>query len=108
MTRRELTPREQNARRVLNALMGVEGIKDAEMAARIASQGTRGLSRSAVQQRRSGDKPLDLRDIDELATALSVPASLFDGDPIDAARWVLDNRPDLLIGSSGWLLPLAA
>lgn len=88
--------------------MGVMDVKDAELAARITSNGRQHLSRAAVQQRRTGVKPLDLLDIEECAIALGVPAALFDGDPIEAARWVLDNRPDLLVGSSGWLTPLAA
>lgn len=104
MTRRSLTAREENARRVLIALMGSTDVKDAEMANRITSLGHRHLSRAAVQQRRNGEKPLDLRDIEECALALGVPLELFDGDPIEAVRWVLDNRPDLLVGSTGWLL----
>lgn len=104
MARRTLTAREEKARRVLVSLMGVTDVKDAEMAQRISTIGNRQLSRQAITQRRDGTKPLDLRDIDECAEALSVPVSLFDGDPIDAVRWVLDNRPDLLVGSSGWLL----
>lgn len=104
MARRTLTAREEGARRVLVSLMGVTDVKDGELAQRISSLGGRPLSRQAVTQRRDGTKPLDFRDIDECAEALNVPASLFDGDPIDAVRWVLDNRPDLLVGSSGWLL----
>lgn len=101
---RTLTPREDNARRVLIALMGVTNVKDADMATRITSLGARSLSRAAVTQRRSGEKPLDLRDLEECSAALAVPVELFDGEPIDAVRWVLDHRPDLLVGSTGWLL----
>lgn len=108
MARRPLTAREENARRVLIALMGSTDVKDAEMAARITALGDRQLTRVAIQQRRSGEKPLDLRDIEECSHALGVPAQLFDGDPIAAVRWVLDNRPDLLVGSTGWWAPAAA
>lgn len=108
MATRPLTDRETNARQVLKALMGVMGTKDSELAQRITDSGARRLSRSAVQQRREGQKPLDFRDIEELATALSVPPSLFDEEPIDAVRWVLDNRPDLAKGLTGCSFSLAA
>lgn len=105
--RRVLTPREDNARLVLRTLCGVLNVSDRELAERITAQG-RTISRAAIQQRRNGDKPLDLRDIDECAQALGVPSSLFDQEPIDAARWVLDNASELVILGFGWLRSTSA
>lgn len=106
--KRALTPREDNARRVLRTLMGVLDVNDAEMSQRISTKSERTLSRAAVQQRRNGVKPLDLRDLEECAAALNVPVELFDKEPIAAAQWVLDNCPDLLIGATGCFHPVAA
>lgn len=100
--RRTLTPREENARLVLRTLCGVLNVSDRELAERITAAG-RHVSRAAVQQRRSGEKPLDLRDIEECAQALGVPAELFDREPIEAARWVLDNASELVLLGFGWL-----
>lgn len=95
-TGRPLTPSEDNARRVLNQLMGMMGLKDAEVAERL------GVARSAAQARRSGITPIDLRDADRLAEALDVPPLVFNLPYHEAARWIVDNRPDLLIGAKPW------
>ncbi len=101
-TKRPLTPHELNAKHVLATLMRVLGIKDEELARRVTGLGYRGLSRSAIQQRRTGTKALDVRDIFELARALEVPVEVFDLDPVDLLRWLADNRAERVLLSFGW------
>ena len=100
--RRPLTEREENARLVLRTLTRMLNVSDRELAERITAIG-RPLSRSAAQQRRDGAKPLDLRDIEECAMALGVPVELFDQEPIEAAKWLVNGGPELQKALTGWL-----
>lgn len=75
-------------------------INDRALAARL------GRTRSAVQQWHC--KPphaVKLREdqLDELAAALGVPASLFDQDVPEVLRWLADNRSEQVFAASGWL-----
>ena len=56
-----------------------------------------GMSRSSIDDRLHGRVTIDTDDIEALATAFGVPASVLLLDAGDAIRWVLDNEP-----APGW------
>lgn len=92
-----LTPREDRHRRALDTLMRTLDVKDATLATML------GISRSAVQARRSGGVKLRQDQCDEMAAALGVPVLLFEMDVTEVLKWLADNRREQVFAASGWL-----
>lgn len=93
----QLTPREDRRRRALDTIMRTLDVTDAGLAVSL------GISRSGVQNRRSGGVRLREDQVEDMATALDVPPDLFDMDVRDVLRWLADNRGDEVFAASGWL-----
>lgn len=75
--------------------MRIRGVNDAQVAAHI------GLSRPAVNTRRTGATRIRPGDIDVLADALEVPAQLFRSEPAAIFRWFAD-QPVFAMAGSEW------
>lgn len=96
-----LTPREDTRRRALDTIMRALDVKDAHLAPKL------GISRSAVQNRRSGGVRLREDQVEEMADALGVPSDLFAMEVPDIFRWLADNRSEQVFAASGWFWPTA-
>lgn len=91
-----LTPREDRRRRALETIMRTLDVKDAVLASQL------GITRSAVQSRRSGGVKLREDQIDAMAEALGVPSMLFEVPADEVLRWLADNRREQVYAASGW------
>lgn len=96
-----LTPREDRRRRALDTIMRALDVKDANLALIL------GISRSAIQARRSGGVKLREDQCDEMAVALDVPVLLFDVEVTEVLKWLADNRSEQVYAASGWLCQTA-
>ncbi len=96
-----LTAREDQRRRALDTIMRALDVKDAHLGVALK------ISRSAVQNRRSGGVKLREDQVDEMADALHVPAELFGCDVPEVLRWLADNRSEQVYLASGWLVGTA-
>lgn len=93
-----LTPREQRSYRALGTIMRGLGIADSTLAAQMGD-----VTRSTIQQRRTGFVKLRQDQLEEMADALAIPVELFDMDPPAVLRWLADNRGEQVLAASGWL-----
>lgn len=98
----QLSPEEERARQVLDAVRRVLNLTDAEVGRRL------GVSYQAIQQRRTGATRMRYGDIQRIAAALDVDPAVFAMEPPDAIQWVLDHRRDLLVPSSCSMFVTAA
>lgn len=55
-----------------------------------------GISRQTINGKRSGSSPIRARDLWPLADALDVDVEVLLLQPVEAARWLVENRPDEL------------
>jgi transcriptional regulator with XRE-family HTH domain len=92
-----LTPREDDRRRALDTIMRALDVKDAHLAVAV------GVSRSAIQSRRSGGVRLREDQCEQMAAALGVPFDLFAMEAPEILRWLADNRREQIYSASGWL-----
>jgi transcriptional regulator with XRE-family HTH domain len=76
-------------------MMRALGVNDGDLAGRLS------ISRSAIQQWRTGKVKLREDQRDEMALALGVPAELFDQPTDEVLRWLADNRPEQVFAASG-------
>lgn len=101
MRKTGLSPAEERRRQVLNVVARMFALSDAELGELM------GLSRQQVQQRRKGtanQPPTRMREdeVENLSARLDFPKSLFDREPLTAARWLLDNHPDVRLRLVAW------
>lgn len=79
---------DRRANAVLLHLCRSLGVSDIELAEAV------GMKRQVMYTRRTGLTALKFDEVHAIAGALEVPMELFLGEPIDAVRWVLANRPE--------------
>lgn len=83
-----LSPTEEQARLVLDALMRYRRITGAEMSRRV------GLTRQSLHDKLRGKNRVSLNDVSRFAEVLGVEPAVFFSDPDGAVRWVLDHSPN--------------
>ena len=59
-----------------------------------------GISRPTINQKRTGGSPIRSTDLAPLAEALEVEVDVLLLPPTEAARWLVEHRPDLLNGAA--------
>jgi hypothetical protein len=103
MKRLTLTEQEERARRTLDLFKRLTNLSDGHIGAAL------GVKYQAVEQRRRGFTRIHPhRDVPCLAEALGIEPDCFYMSDEELWQWTINNRPDLVVPSSGWLLPTAA
>lgn len=86
-----LTPSQERARQTFRALRRLRGLTHQDIA------NLTGVSRGYVESKSCGASAIDLKDVELLASALSVSETVFLMEPHEAQRWALDNPSDVVV-----------